>query len=47
MVQYIQFMQPLLDEYSQDYEDISLFLRGDSDFATPDLFKQCECNGVS
>jgi len=43
----VEFMQPLLDEYSQDYEDIDLFLRGDSGFATPDLFSQCECNGVS
>jgi len=43
----VDFMQPLLDEYLQDYEDISLFLRGDSGFATPDLFRQCECNGVS
>ena len=43
----VKFMQPLLDEYLQDYEDIDLFLRGDSGFATPDLFRQCECNGVS
>lgn len=43
----VEFMQPLLDEYSQDYEDISLFLRSDSGFAIPDLFEQCECNGVS
>lgn len=41
------FMQPLLDEYSKNYPDIDLFLRGDSGFATPDLFKQCETNGVS
>jgi hypothetical protein len=43
----VEFMQPLLDEYLQNYEDIALYLRGDSGFATPDLFKQCECNGVS
>jgi hypothetical protein len=41
------FMQPLLDEYSKNYPNIKLFLRGDSGFATPDLFKQCETNGVS
>lgn len=43
----VTFMQPLLDEYLQNYADISLYLRGDSGFATPDLFKQCECSGVS
>lgn len=43
----VEFMQPLLDEYLENYADISLYLRGDSGFATPDLFKQCECNGVS
>ena len=43
----VEFMQPLLDEYLENYADISLYLRGDSGFATPDLFKQCECNGIS
>lgn len=43
----VDFMQPLLDEYAKEYPDIELFLRGDSGFATPDLFKQCETNGVS
>lgn len=43
----VEFMQPLLDEYSKEYENIELYLRGDSGFATPDLFKQCETNGVS
>jgi hypothetical protein len=43
----VDFMQPLLDEYSEKYPDIELFLRGDSGFATPDLFKQCETNGVA
>ncbi len=42
-----EFMQPLLDEYSTKYPDVHLFLRGDSGFATPDLYKQCESNGVS
>lgn len=37
----VEFMQPLLDEYLQNYEDISLYLRGDSGFATPDLFRHC------
>ncbi len=43
----VDFMQPLLDEYQEEYPDIQLFLRGDSGFATPDLYKQCETNGVS
>lgn len=42
-----EFMQPLLDEYFTKYPDVHLFLRGDSGFATPDLYKQCESNGVS
>ena len=43
----VEFMQPLLDEYLQNYASVNLYLRGDSGFATPDLFKQCESNGVS
>ena len=42
-----EFMQPLFDEYLNYYTDIALFLRGDSGFATPDLYKQCESNGTS
>jgi hypothetical protein len=42
-----EFMQPLFDEYLDDYPEVALFLRGDSGFATPDLFKQCETNGTS
>ena len=36
------FLQPILDEYLNDYPTIHLLLRGDSGFATPDLYKQCE-----
>ncbi|MDW7668772.1 MAG: IS1380 family transposase [Bacillota bacterium] len=43
----VDFMKLLLDEYQQTYPDIALYLRGDSGFAAPDLFKQCETNGVS
>ena len=42
-----EFMQPLLDEYQNKYPDMNLFLRGDSGFATPELYTQCETNGVS
>ena len=43
----IDFLQPILDEYLNDYPDIKLLLRGDSGFATPELYKQCEENGTS
>ena len=42
-----KFMQPLLDEYLNDYANTTVYLRGDSGFATPDLFKQCETGGAS
>ena len=41
------FLQPILDKYLNDYPTIHLLLRGDSGFATPDLYKQCEENGTS
>jgi hypothetical protein len=43
----VGFMQPLLDEYQNSYPDINKFLRGDSGYATPELYMQCETNGVS
>jgi len=43
----VDFLQPILDEYLNDYLDIKLLLRGDSGFATPELYKQCEENGTS
>ena len=42
-----EFMQPLLDEFLNDYSESKLFLRGDSGFTKPKLYKQCETNGVS
>jgi hypothetical protein len=42
-----EFMQPLFNEFLNDYPDIHLLLRGDSGFATPDLYEQCETNGTS
>lgn len=41
------FMKPLLEEYQSKYPEISLFLRGDSGFATDELFSLCETNGTS
>ena len=43
----VDFLQPVLDEYLNDYPAIKLLLRGDSGFATPELYKQCEENGTS
>ena len=40
-------MQPLLDKFQTNYPDMSLVLRGDSGFATPGLYLQCETNGTS
>ena len=42
----VDFLQPILDEYLTDYPGINLLLRGDSGFATPELYKQCEENGT-
>ena len=42
-----QFLQPLLDKYLNHYPDTQLFLRGDSGFATPELYTQAESNGCS
>ena len=42
----VDFLQPILDEYLADYPEVNLLLRGDSGFATPKLYKQCEENGT-
>jgi hypothetical protein len=41
------FMKPLLTEYRHRYPGISLYLRGDSGFAVPELYEQLERSGVS
>lgn len=41
------FLKPLLMEYLEDYPNVSLYLRGDSGFACPDLFELLESNGTS
>lgn len=43
----VDFLQPLLDEFLTEYPDVPLLLRGDSGFATPVLYTQCETNGTS
>ena len=37
-----QFMIPLLKEYRTKYPSLPLYLRGDSGFASPDLYEACE-----
>ena len=41
------FIQPLFDEFLEQYPDVHLFLRGDSGFATPELYTACETHGTS
>ncbi len=43
----VDFLHPILDEYLNVYPAIRILLRGDSGFATPDLYKQCEKNCTS
>ena len=43
----VDFLHPILDEYLNVYPAIRILLRGDSGFATPDLYKQCEENCTS
>lgn len=42
-----EFLQPLLVEFLTDYPELPLQLRGDSVFAKPELYEQCETNDVS
>ena len=41
------FLQPVLDEYLNDYPTIHLLLRGNSGFAVSDLYRQFVENGTS
>lgn len=43
----VEFLQPLLDKFQTDYPELPLLLRGDSGFAKPELYEQCETNGTS
>ena len=42
-----EFMRPLMKEFQECYPNIALFLRGDSGFATEELYRVCEDNGTS
>ena len=37
-----EFMLPVLEEYTSRYRTTNLFVRGDSGFATPELYELCE-----
>ena len=37
-----RFMIPLMQEYRENYPSMPLYLRGDSGFASPDLYEACE-----
>lgn len=41
------FMRPLLEEYQKEYPETALFARGDSGFATDELYSLFETNGTS
>ncbi len=40
------FLTPLLEHYRQSLPCTTIMVRGDSGFATPDLYKACEANGA-
>ena len=37
-----EFLEPLLDHYSQAVPTTDILVRGDSGFATPDIYELCE-----
>jgi len=41
------FLEPILNEYLNEYPDTAMFLRGDSGFATDELYSLCETHGTS
>lgn len=42
-----QFMKSLLEEFMEDFPDIPLYFRGDSGFASPDLYEVLEEKGCT
>ena len=42
-----EFLKPIFKEYADSYPDISCMLRGDSGFASPEIYDLCEDYGVS
>jgi hypothetical protein len=42
----VDFIQPLIEHYNEKFPEITPFLRGDSGFAVPELYKLCEKESV-
>lgn len=42
----VDFLQPIPNEYLNNYPAIRILLHIDNSFATPDLYKQCAGNGT-
>lgn len=40
------FLRPILSEYKEKYPSVNVFVRGDSGFATPELYDLCEKYGM-
>ena len=40
------FMEPIFKEFTEDYSYTNLFVRGDSGYAAPELYEQCERYGA-
>ena len=40
-----EFLRPLMEEFLNDYPDIPVFLRGDSGFASPEIYSLAETHG--
>lgn len=43
----VEFMKPLIQHYVDHFPEITLFVRGDSGFAVPELYDVCEKESVS
>ena len=43
----VEFMKPLIQHYVDKFPEITLFIRGDSGFAVPELYDLCEKESVS
>ncbi|MFT9117009.1 MAG: IS1380 family transposase [Sporolactobacillus sp.] len=42
----VDFVRPILEHYNEQFPETTPFLRGDSGFATPDLYELCEDESV-
>ena len=42
----VEFLEPVLKDFKTNYPNVTLLVRGDSGFATPELYELCEKYGV-